>query len=636
MKDAFVAFIRDLQETVRAQRQERIREVELSWNTDELASFRQFVKGLHSSEKADICHALSDARAVQLLEILLDFAEGIPELRNSAFESMAKTSPQARVYLARRLVNSQNAELRAKACKMLGAVGSPARGLLEHALGDEDATVQQAAIEAISRGAFKGLEPRILPFLASSDKNTRFAALQAIASFGAVPTASSDALLSILEDDQQDEQARRLAARILGRSGDIRARGLLLAALRDQDAPEALRMAAAESLSAWCDLDAVKAVLQAVGDHDAVIAQMAHMSLNRNSSEAFASILAKLLADDDTAIAGLAAELLGALDSGIAGQTLLDRLKTERRMPVIGALASALGNAGVPQAWDALMTKIHEENIDDPAIFSALAEVAKEENLEEFAALFDAQSNAASKRIILERLANFALTSPVPPGLKSLATRLLNETDQSLHIWAATILGHVSDLRAQDAALILGRLADLGEEPHIHTIIAAMLRNKNGELGEIFLKAPEKASQLLAQAVPEAGSMGKNADALFLKAANWARQGASGAKEALKGMGLLAPAALAKAMPKCADQIFLIEAWSSLPDRERAAHRPNFHAFFAAASPEDALAGIRILSAMRDLYSLQNLADVAFTSTNPDIRKAALSQTAGLVLAPQG
>lgn len=634
MKDAFVDFVRELQGTVRARRQEKIREVELAWSASELAGFRLFVMGLHSSEMADVCYALSDAQAVPLLEILGDFAEKDPDLMAIAFRSLEKTSYLARIFLAKRLIASPKPEVRARTCEMLGNSGSQAEPLLEQALADRDARVQYAAVNAVFRGAFKRLGPRIVPLLRSGDKKVRFAALGAVARLGVTsPTLNND-LLAILQDSSQDEQARRLAAGILARASSRKARAALLEALRNPDAEYALRVAAAESLSGYDDPEAIQAVLRAVDDRNANIAKTARMALSRKHSQAFADILAQNLGNADLRIAELAAEVLGGLDARFVRDILMSRLQTERRIPVVSALAQAMSKGGIPGTWNALMAKQQEEKIYSPAFFSALADVAAEDNLREFASLFDKVHDPAVRRVIMDRLALFARTSPVAPEIESLAARVLNEPDTTLYISAATILAHVADLDAYKVRLVLERLAGAGEDPGVMRVLAVMLRNKGGALADLFLGAPPSAAGLLAQAAAEAACVGERAESLFRTVANWARIGAPRAGDALQAMALLAPAALVAAMAHCADQLFLMEAWSALPDQDRASNRPNFQAFFADASPEDALAGIRILKGLQDPRSLNAMADVAFTSKEPAVRKAALALTRELVLAP--
>lgn len=631
MKEKFVKFVRELREPVRAQRQEKIREVELAWSAGDFASFRLFALGLHSPEMMDICHALSDAQASPLLELLADFAEKNPNLINAAFDAMDKTSQEGRLYLAKRLVVSQNPEIRARTCIMLGRTGARGCAMLEKSLADPDTGVRVAALKAIVRGNFKSLASRVPDLLGDNEKEVRFAALETIARLGISNPNSEKSLLEILEDESQEAPARRLAAGILARESNGPARSILINALRSPSAPSALRMAAAESLSAYDDLEAIRTVIQAVYDSDQDIAQIAAMALNRKTSDNFENILAQILADDNQRLASYAAELLGGLDSEGAKNTLLERLKTERRIPVINAMASAMGKSSVPGAWDALIAKQKNEHIDDPAFFIALADVASEDNLTQYASFFDMTTK--SKHAILNRLAYFALASPVTPEMRSLAIRVLNDPDKSLHIFAATILVHDANLKPEDITLVLTRMADLGNTPQIQGVVLALLRNRRGALADLFLDAPPESCAILTYAATQATGMGKNADALFCQVAQWVRKDVPGSREALRSMAVLAPGKLVAAMDKCEDQIFLIEAWRDLPEQDRAANRPNFRAFFADASPPDTLAAIHILKDIPEQRNLQVLADVAFSSKYPDARNAALTCTRELILA---
>lgn len=634
MKDAFVDFVRELQGTVRARRQEKIQEVELAWSASELAGFRLFVMGLHPATMADVCHALSDAQATPLLEILGDFAEKEPELMKIAFQSMEKTSCLARIFLAKRLILSQKPEVRAKTCEMLGNAGPQAQPLLKQALADDDPRVQQAAIHAVSRAAFKNLCPLLCPLLRSKDGNVRFAVLKALALFGFDSPALNNDLLAILQDTAQDEQARRLAAKILASASSKEARAVLLNALYNPGAEYTLRMAAVESLSGYDDPEAIKAVLCAVDDPNINISRTARISLSRKHSQAFAGILAQNLGDADIRIAALAAEILGELDTDFIRDILLSRLKVERRIPIINALALAMSKSSIPGAWHALIARFQEEKIASPAFFSALADIAEEDNLEEFASLFDKVSDAAVRRVIMERLALFARTSPVTPAIESLAMRVLNEPDQTLHLSAATILAHVASLDAQKIAWVLEHLASAGENPDIARAVSAILRNKNGSLSDAFMHASPATAGLLAQAAAKAACAGEKAIPLFHTVAGWARRAVPHAKDALQAMALLAPSALAIAMSGCPDQIYLIEAWRSLPNQDRSSNRPDFQTFFAGATLEDTLAGIHILKTIQDSRCLNDMANVAFTSRYPEARQAALAFTRELILAP--
>lgn len=633
MKDAFVEFVRELQGTVRARRQEKIREVELSWSASELASFRLFVMGLHSSEMADVCYALSDAQAIPLLEILGDFAEKDPDLRKIAFQSMEKTSYLARLFLAKRLLASPKREVRARACEMLGNSGPQAQPLLEQALTDQDVKVQHAAIEAVSRNFIKGLGTKIISFLRSSDKDVRFAALGAVARLGVTSPVLDDNLLSIFQNSSFEEQTRRLAAGLLARSSNRRGRGVLLEALRNPGAEYTLRVAAAESLCGYDDPEAIRAVLCAVDDQDANIAKTARMALSRKNSQQFANILAQSLNDANPRIAELSAEVLGGMDAKFTGNILMRGLRHEQRLSVVCALAQAMSKGGIPGTWNALMEKQRKEKIDSPDFFSALADVAEEDNLGEFATLFNNVRDRESRRVILARLAFFTCTSSVTPEIEAIALRVLNEHDSTLYISAATIMSHVSGLDARKTSLILERLADVGEDQRVERVVAAMLHVKGGDLAPVFMYAPPSAAGMLAQGASRATGVGEGAGQLFRTVASWARNGTPNAKDALRAMAFLAPAALVAAMAKCADQVFLIEAWSGLSDQDRAANRPDFQVFFEKATLQDALYCIEILKKLRDPQNLRDVANTAFTSREQSVRKAAVNLARDLILA---
>ncbi len=117
MKGRFVEFVRNLRDPVRARRQEKIREVELTWSDHDLSNFRIFALGLQPAEMADVCYALSDGSAIPLLELLVEYAGANPELTVIAFQSLDKTPISARLFLADRLLASPQEQVRAGACK---------------------------------------------------------------------------------------------------------------------------------------------------------------------------------------------------------------------------------------------------------------------------------------------------------------------------------------------------------------------------------------------------------------------------------------------------------------------------------------------------------------------------------------
>lgn len=631
MKDEFVKFVRDLQGTVRARRQEKIREVELAWSGNELASFRLFVQGLHTSEMTELCHALADANAMPLLEILTDFAEGNPELMKLSFESMEKTPTVARIFLAKKLLNSPKAEVRARTCEMLGHIGDAARQQLDAALADPSAKVQAAAIAAIVKGGHRNLASKFVPFLASPDKELRFAALGALARFGSSPKGFEKELLQILKNRNEDEQARLVAAGVMAQGEIQEGRNLLLGALGNPAADPVLRLAAAEALSGYNDQDAIRAVMCAVSDQDANIAKTARLSLSRKHSWQFVNILGRILEDEDLAVAQLAAELLAGLDPSFVQEILISRLKVEQRLPLVIALADAMSKSGIPGAWEALIGKLHSRKLASPAFFSALADVADEANLDEFAALFG-EAPAECRAVILERLAFFSHTSPVTENIRALALRVLSSPDAGLHLAACDILAHAPGLEKHHLVTVLGRLAAQKDEARAARIAGELLQARHGVLDDVFGSAPPQAAGLLAALAQEAHCIGPHSAQLFQTVAGWARQEAPRARESLGFMAELEPTSLVSAMHRCPDQIFLLEAWSQLPDQARAKARPNLEDFFASSSTEDSLAGLRLLQNHNDQWCLRDIASLAFTSKVPTVQKEALALTRKLVL----
>jgi hypothetical protein len=143
------------------------------------------------------------------------------------------------------LASASEAELRALACRLLGAApAAAARPHLEALLADSDRVIRQAAIEALGR------DPQVAPILVrmisrDADESTRSLARRALE---ALPAVGAVAELTTLarSPDVADRLAALLGLEVLQR---IEAVSPLMTLLHDQD--PAVRIGAARALSAF-------------------------------------------------------------------------------------------------------------------------------------------------------------------------------------------------------------------------------------------------------------------------------------------------------------------------------------------------------------------------------------------------
>lgn len=627
MKGMFVELVRELRSPVRAKRQEKIREIELTWSNRDLDSFRIFAMGLQPAEMADICYALADAVAIPLLELLVDYAEINNDLMRIAFQSLEKTPASARLLLAKRLFASKNAMIRALTCRMLGGVGAPAAEQLVDALDDDNAAVAAAAIRAMGGVHHAGADEKLITHLRSASEEVRFLALDAMIRLEVRSVAFEKEALALFGNVHEKVESRRLAARALAHMRSVEGRRVLLAVLNDPEQMIGMRQIAAEALSGYADPETARALLHLMRGDSVELSKAACRSLVEMAgrSERILDVLDECLADADAGIALSAAEALGSGGDPAAGEILGRRLRSESRPVIIAALAGALGRSGFPGSWKALLAKFKNGNRGSLPLLAALADAASLENLDEFAQLLDELPESGSGELVLRRLAAFSRTVRPTPAVVRRAVDILDSGNRGLAVPAVEILAYSGDEDIRDR--LLTEMACLGSQLPAHRLLRIMLRFKNGELAALFAGVSSVASVLTAAAAAEADCLGNGGAEYFRTVASWVREERKGAREGLAAAAHLDPTQLLEAMRLSPDRVFLLEAWAGLNARERLRHTPDLDGLFAASTASDKLLALDILARLGEERYLRAVASLAFAEHDAAVKAAAIGLT---------
>lgn len=218
------------------------------------------------SGAADALGKIGDPAAVETL--IQSMHSDTPQVRRVSIGALALiASPEqgGQAALVEALTNlDDDKQARSQAAAGLGKIGSPtAIAVVVRALADKDQDIRAAAVAALARAARPtagGKAVRLVldsltSALADSNPIVRLGAIRALqaALVGAsdtdtTTTLASNALISTMIDDRNDDDVRAAAASALGFSGDKRAVGPLISALSDPNGDVSL--AARDSLAA--------------------------------------------------------------------------------------------------------------------------------------------------------------------------------------------------------------------------------------------------------------------------------------------------------------------------------------------------------------------------------------------------
>ena len=179
------------------------------------------------------------------------------------------------------LLNTLNEEsLAIDAANALAQIGDPSAvdGLV-NLIGNDDASIRQAAVSALNSLIPPSMSGRIIPLLHDSDPNVRESAVKIAGYFG-YPEAAS-ALVALSHDP--NERVRCAAIEHLAYVEDERAFDVLVHAIKDET-PN-VRAAAARALSMMDTSDVIQPLIEGLSDEDVWVRYFSARALGRRRSE---------------------------------------------------------------------------------------------------------------------------------------------------------------------------------------------------------------------------------------------------------------------------------------------------------------------------------------------------------------
>ena len=621
MKGIFVDLLRNLRDTVRARRQEKLREVELTWSDNDLDSFRVFATGLQPAEMADVCYALADATALPLVDLLADYAEMNDDLRRIAFQSLDKTPMSAKFYITARLMASNNTQVRAATCDMLAGIGPEATEQLAHALSDPSSFVSTAAIRGLVKIDGKGAGEKIAALMKDDDADLCSQVLNAMIKMNIPAAAFETRALGIFGNAEAKLDIRRTAARALAAGKSVSGREAMLQAI-ENDPDLDIRRVAAEALGSFQDRKSAEVLLRALSSDSQLLVVAARQSLSKLDAGVKLELFRDTLRGGDAAMAATVASFLGEMDDKEAETLLCDTLAAETRPPVLLALADSLGKSGFPRAWDVLYDKLLAYDSNPMAILAALADAVDDSRLDTFAGLIDNFPGGIEAEFILRRLAAFSRAGKSSHVAEEKALEVLDIGARQLAVPAVEVLalsGHET-IRKR----LLSVIASHEDVLPIRRVIKAMLQMAGGEVAALFRGADPDASSLLPVAVEECEALGPGGIDFFVEAAGWAKAGRPGAREGIAAAAALDPPQLREAIPKTPDRAWLLSAWAGLDERERLRNSPDWNHVFDGCDKTDKLLILDILDRVKEEYHLRAVTLLAFSDPDTEVRERAV------------
>ena len=200
------------------------------------------------------------------------------EVRRSAVVALGRIADASATSA---LVNTLNDEsLAIDAANALGQIGDPeaADGLL-NLIGNNDASIRQAAVSALNSLVVPSIAERVIPLLHDSDPNVRESAVKIVGYFG-YPESTGD-LLKLSRDP--DETVRSAAIEHLPYVEDDRAFDVLFNAIKEET-PK-VRAAAARALGHMDAPEVVDHLIKALADEDVWVRYFSARALGRRRSE---------------------------------------------------------------------------------------------------------------------------------------------------------------------------------------------------------------------------------------------------------------------------------------------------------------------------------------------------------------
>ena len=193
------------------------------------------------------------------------------------------------------LVNTlRDKSLAIDAANALGEIGDPqAVGGLLDLIGDEDASIRQAAVAALNSVMLPSMSQRIIPLLHDRDPNVRESAVKVAGYFG-YPEAAG-ALVELSRDP--NERVRCAAIEHLPFVEDERVLGVLASALKEET-PN-VRAAAARALGTMDAPQVVEHLVAGLSDDDVWVRYFSARALGRHRDEASVEALKRVIEKDE-------------------------------------------------------------------------------------------------------------------------------------------------------------------------------------------------------------------------------------------------------------------------------------------------------------------------------------------------
>lgn len=630
MRGIYVDLVRNLRDTVRARRQERLREVELTWSDHDLDNFRVFALGLQPAEMADVCYALADATALPLMELLADYAESNEDLRRIAFQSLGKTPMSNRLFISGRLLASNNPMIRASACDMLAGVGSAATDTLAEALHDPSSLVSTAAIRGLAKIGGRSAGEKIAGLMREGNPDITAQALNAMIKMEIPAVVFEEDALAVFRDVNQKNELRKTAARALASGKSLSGRAALLEVVAAGDDLD-LRRAAAEALGSFSDPTVAQALIRAVASDTPQLSVVARQSLSRLDSGVKLAVFRNCFEGQDVRAAMVAAAFLGEMPEPEAEALLEDALAAPLPRPVFLAVAESLGKSGFPGAWDALKAKLAADHDPDDtvALLGALADAADETRLDEYASFIDLFPGGREAEFVLQRLTGFYRAGKRSRAAEAKALEAIDMGNRAMAVPAVEILAMSGEENIRRRLLSL--IAEHEAVLPVRRVVRALLRNADHEVAPLFLNATPDTSALLPVAVQESEDLGAGGLDFLVNVAAWARKDLPGARDGLALAAALDAAELCRAIAVSPDRVFLLEAWTNLDERERFRNPPDWAHIFTGCTDADKLRILDIIDGLRDEYPLRAVAMLAFTDPGEQVQKRAVAIVKRLV-----
>jgi HEAT repeat protein len=266
---------------------------------------------------------------------------GRADLRNEIIEALVRHG-SATVDLLISQLTAEELEVRQAAAVALGRIGdSSARPALVNALTDEPIAVDAA--NALAQIGDPEAVEGLLNLIGNEDASVRQAAVSAVNSI--VPPSMSERIIPLLHDP--DPNVRESAVKIAGYFGYPEAAGALIELSRDEH--ERVRCAAIEHLPFVEDERAIEVVVQALKQETPNVRAAAARALGNVDAPQVVPALIEGVADEDVWVRYFSARALGRRRSDESVDALARVIEKDKFNPVRIAALDSLGQIGGPR-----------------------------------------------------------------------------------------------------------------------------------------------------------------------------------------------------------------------------------------------------------------------------------------------